>query len=104
MGELEGKVAFLTGAGRGVGVGIALALAKAGASIGLFGRTREALEQTAAKVADVGGRSLVVVGDVSVRADVDRAIAATQEAFGPIWALVNNAYSGSRRSARSRRL
>ena len=40
MGELEGKVAFLTGAGSGVGVGIALALAKAGASIGLMGRTQ----------------------------------------------------------------
>ena len=35
MGELEGKVVLLTGAGRGVGVGIALALAKAGATLGL---------------------------------------------------------------------
>ena len=50
MGELEGKVAFLTGAGSGVGVGLALALAKAGAAIGLMGRTRETLEQTHAKL------------------------------------------------------
>jgi NAD(P)-dependent dehydrogenase (short-subunit alcohol dehydrogenase family) len=96
MGELEGKVAFLTGAGRGVGIGVALALAKAGASVGLFGRTRETLEHTARLVAEAGGRSLVCVGDVGVRADVDRAIAAVQDELGPIWALVNNAYSAER--------
>jgi NAD(P)-dependent dehydrogenase (short-subunit alcohol dehydrogenase family) len=96
MGELDGKVAFLTGAGRGVGVGIALALAKAGASVGLFGRTREALEATAARIAAVGGRSVVCVGDVGVRADVDHAVATVQAELGPIWALVNNAYSAER--------
>ena len=96
MQDLAGKVAFLTGAGRGVGVGIAMALAKAGATIGLFGRTRETLEHTAARIAELGGRSLVCVGDVSVRADVDRAVAEVQERLGPIWALVNNAYSAER--------
>jgi NAD(P)-dependent dehydrogenase (short-subunit alcohol dehydrogenase family) len=93
MGELEGKVAFLTGAGRGVGVGIAVALARAGASIGLFGRTRETLEETAAKLAELGCRTVVCVGDVGVRADVDRAVAQVQAELGPIWVLVNNAYS-----------
>jgi NAD(P)-dependent dehydrogenase (short-subunit alcohol dehydrogenase family) len=96
MQELEGKVAFLTGAGRGVGVGIAMALAKAGASVGLFGRTRETLEQTAAKIAEVGCRSMVCVGDVGVRADIDKAVTDVQERLGPIWALVNNAYSAER--------
>jgi NAD(P)-dependent dehydrogenase (short-subunit alcohol dehydrogenase family) len=96
MRELEGKVAFLTGAGRGVGVGIAMALAKAGASIGLFGRTRETLEQTAVKVVEAGSRSVVCVGDVGVRADIDKAVAEVQERLGPIWALVNNAYSAER--------
>jgi NAD(P)-dependent dehydrogenase (short-subunit alcohol dehydrogenase family) len=93
MGELDGKVAFLTGAGRGVGVGIALALAKAGASVGLMGRTRETLEQTAAKLDALGARSIVCVGDVGVRQDVDRAVAEVGKALGPVWALVNNAYS-----------
>jgi NAD(P)-dependent dehydrogenase (short-subunit alcohol dehydrogenase family) len=93
MGELEGKVAFLTGAGRGVGVGIAVALAKAGASVGLMGRTRETLEETAAKLHALGARSVVCLGDVGVRADVDRAVAAVTARLGPIWALVNNAYN-----------
>lgn len=96
MGELEGKVAFLTGGGRGVGVGIALALAKAGASVGLFGRTRETLEETAGKIAELGGKSLVCVGDVGKRGDVEAAVAQVQDKLGPIWALVNNAYSAER--------
>lgn len=96
MGELEGKVAFLTGGGRGVGVGIALALAKAGASVGLFGRTRKTLEETAAKLADLGARTLVCTGDVSNRDDVDAAVAQVQDQLGPIWALVNNAYAAER--------
>lgn len=96
MGELEGKIAFVTGAGRGVGVGIALALAKAGAMVGMMGRTRETLEQTAAKIAEVGGRSLVCVGDVGNRSDVDRALAEIEAELGPVWALVNNAYAAER--------
>ena len=96
MGDLDGRVAFLTGAGRGVGVGIAIALAKAGASLGLFGRTRETLEETAKQVEALGGRSVVCVGDMTVRADIDRAVAQVQDELGPIWALVNNAYSAER--------
>jgi 2-hydroxycyclohexanecarboxyl-CoA dehydrogenase len=96
LAELEGKVAFVTGAGRGVGVGIAVALARAGASVGLMGRTRETLEETAARIADAGRRSHVVVGSVGSREDVDRAVAEVQQELGPIWALVNNAYSAER--------
>jgi 2-hydroxycyclohexanecarboxyl-CoA dehydrogenase len=97
MKPLDGKVAFLTGAGRGLGVGIAVALAKAGASVGLFGRKREALEETAAQIAQIGGTSHIAIGDVRVRDDVNAAIATTAEVLGPIWALVNNAYAADDR-------
>jgi 2-hydroxycyclohexanecarboxyl-CoA dehydrogenase len=96
MFDLTGKVVFLTGAGRGLGVGLALALAKAGATLGLFGRTRETLEQTAAMLAELGTTSLVCVGDATVREDVNRAVAEVEAALGPIWALVTNAYSAER--------
>jgi NADP-dependent 3-hydroxy acid dehydrogenase YdfG len=107
MGELDGKVAFLTGAGRGVGAGIAVALAKAGATIGLFGRTRETLEQTSAKITELGASSLVCMGDTGVRADVDRAVAEVQARFGPIWApttssTVRCAAASTARSTRCR--
>lgn len=96
MAELNGKVAFLTGAGRGVGVGIAMALAKAGVTIGLFGRTRETLEETAAKIAEIGGKSVICVGDVGNRTDVENAVATVTDQLGPIWTLINNAYSAER--------
>ena len=96
MGQLEGKVVFLTGAGRGVGAGIALALAKEGAAIGLFGRTRDALEETAAKLTALGAKSLVCAGDVTRREDVNRAVSQVEQELGPIWALVTNAYSAER--------
>jgi len=96
MNELEGKVAFITGAGRGVGVGIALALAKAGAAVGMMGRTRDTLEQTKAKLDALGARSVISVGDVGKREDVNRAVAETEAQLGPIWALVTNAYAAER--------
>lgn len=92
MGVLDGKVVFLTGAGSGVGVGLALALGKAGATIGMMGRTRETLENTKSMLDELGVKSLVNVGDCTIRDDVNRCVAATQAEFGPIWALVNNAY------------
>jgi NAD(P)-dependent dehydrogenase (short-subunit alcohol dehydrogenase family) len=91
MKDLEGKVAFITGAGRGVGVGLATAFAKAGADIALFGRTRATLEETEKKVKALGVRTLVCQGDVASRDNVNAAIAETTRALGPIWALVNNA-------------
>jgi 2-hydroxycyclohexanecarboxyl-CoA dehydrogenase len=95
MGDLSGKVALVTGAGQGLGAGISLALAKAGATVGLVGRTRSKLEETAKTVAEAGGRSHVVKGDVTDRASVDAAVAEIAGALGPVWALVNNAVSSS---------
>ncbi len=47
---LAGQVAVITGAGRGIGRAIALTLAELGAHTVLCGRSREALEQTAAGI------------------------------------------------------
>jgi NAD(P)-dependent dehydrogenase (short-subunit alcohol dehydrogenase family) len=91
VADLDGKVAFVTGGGQGIGAGVSLALARAGASVGLFGRTRSKLEDTAAQIADLGGRAHVVTGDVGVRADVEAAVAEVTRGLGPIWVLFNNA-------------
>ena len=47
---LDGQVAVITGAGRGIGRAIALTLAELGAHTILCGRSREALEETAAAI------------------------------------------------------
>jgi NAD(P)-dependent dehydrogenase (short-subunit alcohol dehydrogenase family) len=94
LGELDGKVAIVTGGGRGVGRGIALALAKAGADVVVAGRRRETLEQVAAEIgAAGGGRGLAVVCDVGVESQVQQLVADTVEAFGRLDILVNNAQS-----------
>ena len=90
-GRLDGRVALVTGAGQGIGRGTALALAKEGASVVLAGRTVSKCEAVAAEIAALGGTALPVECDVSVRAQVDAAVAATVSAFGGIDILVNNA-------------
>ena len=84
--ELAGKVALVTGGGRGIGRGIALELTRAGARVAVAARTREQVEATAA---ETGG--LAIEADVSVRADVERMVAQTENELGPLDVLVNNA-------------
>lgn len=98
MGELEGKVALVTGAGQGVGAGISLALAKAGAAVGLVGRRRSTLEDSAAAIEAVGGRAFIATADIAERAQVDAAVAAIQGELGPVWTLVNNAIATERQT------
>ena len=84
--ELAGKVALVTGGGRGIGRGIAVELTGAGARVAVAARTREQVEATAA---ETGG--LAIEADVSVRADVERMVAQTEDELGPLDVLVNNA-------------
>lgn len=91
--QLEGKVALVTGSGSGMGVGIALAVAKAGAAVALVGRTAATLEQTRTLIEAAGGRAIVVLCDITDRAQVNATVARTQAELGPIWLLINNAVS-----------
>jgi NAD(P)-dependent dehydrogenase (short-subunit alcohol dehydrogenase family) len=68
--RLDGRVALVTGAGRGIGAEAAVALALAGAEVILLSRTRGELEQVAQRIAEQGGRSRVLVCDVTDNAQV----------------------------------
>ena len=92
--SLEGKTAFITGAGRagkGIGRSIALALAADGANIAIAEYVAEAAESVAEEARKAGVRALAVQGSVADSADVARMVAEVQQEFGAIDILVNNA-------------
>jgi NADP-dependent 3-hydroxy acid dehydrogenase YdfG len=70
---LEGKVAWVTGAGTGIGQAAALALAEDGALAVLSGRRADALEACAKQIAAAGGRAEIEPLDVADAAAVQRA-------------------------------
>ena len=89
--RLEGKVTFITGAGGGMGRVAALMFAREGARIVANDYRVAAVEETVSMVRDAGGEAIAAPGDVAVPGDVQRAIAAGEEAFGLINVLYNDA-------------
>src|SRR5262249_6693540 len=94
MGQLEGKVALITGASKGVGRVLSRVFAREGAAVVCAARSRELVEETTAMVKADGGRAIVVVGDAAVETDVQRMVEAGVKAFAKIDTLVNNAGDG----------
>lgn len=88
--RLDGRVAIVTGASRGLGRALALALAEAGADVGLAGRAKPDLEETAHQVEQLGRRALVVPTDVRVPAETEALVGQTRAALGRLDILVNN--------------
>jgi NADP-dependent 3-hydroxy acid dehydrogenase YdfG len=93
MGALQGKVAWVTGAGTGIGQGAAAALAREGATVVLTGRRKEPLEETAVTIAKAGGKAVVEAGDLMKATAVNRIAADIEKRFGRLDILVNNAGS-----------
>lgn len=86
-GNLEGKAAVVTGAGRGLGADIAKALAGAGAHVYLVSRGIESLRARCAEIRREGGRCEAIVCDVLNDGDLRRSF----DALPAIDILINNA-------------
>ena len=89
---LKGRVALVTGAGRNIGRAIALALADAGAQVAV--NVRASRGEGQAVVDDIlarGGDALLLLADVTERAQVDAMTAAIAQRFGRLDIVVNNA-------------
>jgi 3-oxoacyl-[acyl-carrier protein] reductase len=91
LGKLDGKVAFVTGAGSGIGRAIAEAFAQEGARVAVNDISGARARATADRVRRGGGDALPVRGDVSVEATVKGMVRRTLRAFARIDILVNNA-------------
>jgi NAD(P)-dependent dehydrogenase (short-subunit alcohol dehydrogenase family) len=91
MGQLDGKIALVTGSSRSIGKAIAIAFAKEGASLVLAARTVAGLNATARTIKACGSAVEVVPTDLRIEQQIDNLFKRTMERFGRLDILVNNA-------------
>ena len=89
----SGRVALVTGASRGIGRAIALGLAQRGFHVALNDIARQEIElsQVQREVEALGQRAVMVIADVSKKAQVQSMVATAIATLGGLHAVVNNA-------------
>lgn len=90
--KLQGKVALVTGSSRGIGAAIARKLAAEGAIIAVnYSNSKEAAEEVAASIADLGTTAKTFKANVAVENEARELVEQVVKEFGKIDILVNNA-------------
>lgn len=89
------SVSVITGASRGIGKAIALSLAGENHKVVIFGRDRDALDQTESEIRSIGSEVISYSGDVRDVDFVDNSIYDVLNRFGKIDNLINNAGFGN---------
>ena len=98
-GDLPGKTAIVTGAGRGIGRAMALGLARAGANVLITAaRNRDEIDQVAVEASQskLAGKIRPIVADAANDEDAQRVVKEALREFGAVHILVNNAGRGMR--------
>ena len=93
--RMQGKVAFVTGAGTGIGAATAIRFAQEGATVVICGRRQAPLDEVVAQIQAAGGKAEAVQADVSDEAGFTAAIEAAAQRHGGLDVLVNNAMAYS---------
>jgi NAD(P)-dependent dehydrogenase (short-subunit alcohol dehydrogenase family) len=88
---MKGKTIFITGGNGGIGLATARLFAELGASVAIMGRRADSNAVARAEIASRGGRCIAIAGDVSIEADIVRALGETMQEFGRLDYAFNNA-------------
>jgi 2-hydroxycyclohexanecarboxyl-CoA dehydrogenase len=88
---MKNKTVVVTGGGGGIGGATCHRMAQEGAKVAVFDMNLEAAQQVADAITAAGGHAAAFKCDITDRAAVDAAVAATEAQLGPIDVLVNNA-------------
>jgi 3-oxoacyl-[acyl-carrier protein] reductase len=92
MGQLDGRVAVVTGASRGIGRAVAIKLSGLGARVVVnYLSNKTAAEDVLRVIREMGGEAIAVQANVSVLGDAQRLIQSALDHFGRLDILVNNA-------------
>ncbi len=99
MDDLWARRVLITGASTGIGEAVARAFARHGALVGIhYNRSESEAKAIAEKIAEAGGRAVLVQGDLTCRGEAKRIVAEAAEKLGGLDILVNNAGSLVRRA------
>lgn len=90
MGQLDGKVAVVTGGGSGIGKGIARAFADEGCSVVIASRNAARLNAAAEQLAQTGSEVVAIPTDVTIESQAIALFEETLDRFGRLDILVNS--------------
>src|SRR5512132_2037012 len=91
MGQLDGKVAIVTGSGRGIGREVALRLARDGASVVVNDLDDAPAAETARMIEGLGRKAVACNGDVTAADFGERIVDTAVKQLGGLHVIVNNA-------------
>ena len=91
MTKFAGKTVIVTGGGGGIGSATSRRFAQEGGKVAVFDRDLPAAQRVVDGIVAAGGQAAAFGCDITNRAEVNAAVAATEAQLGPIDVLVNNA-------------
>jgi NAD(P)-dependent dehydrogenase (short-subunit alcohol dehydrogenase family) len=90
-GQLQGKIAVVTGGGTGIGEAICRKFAREGAKVVVNGLPDDPISDVVSAILDDGGGAIPFAADVSIDAQARNCVAAAIDEFGRLDVLINNA-------------
>lgn len=92
MNKLENKIVLVTGASKGIGAEIAKSMAKEGAKVIVnYNTDKVSAEKVVSEIKKLGGKAIPIKADITKKENVEILFNKSEEIFGKITTLVNNA-------------